>query len=99
MSTDLTEEQDGPSLGIIDGAPCFAMPDGTVRATKAPALFDTEGGLLGYADNWQEVFDGLFASEEERYAAAQAAIEEYGLSDTPEGEPSIWLLIAMTLED
>jgi hypothetical protein len=94
------EETPGPSLTLDGGIPCFIMPDGLVKHTTAPQLFDTEGGLLSYASDYREQLEALYASVEERKAAARSAIEEFGLLDNENAEEySIWLLVAMTLED
>lgn len=94
------EETTGPSLTLDGGVPCFIMPDGSVKHTVAPQLFNTEGGLLSYASDYREQLDALYASVEDKKAAARAAIEEFGLLDNEDAEEySIWLLVAMTLED
>ena len=90
-------EISGPSLTLHDGLPAIIEEDGSLKHTTAPELFDTGGGAyIGYAENWQTTFDDLFP-ENERDAAIQEASEKYGLS-LVDGQPSIWLLVAMTLE-
>jgi hypothetical protein len=94
------EQVPGPDLTLDGGVPALAFPDGSVRRTRLPELFETGGGnYIAYADGWREVLAGAFASEDDRRAAAQAAIDEYGLRDTADDTPSIWLLVTMTLED
>jgi hypothetical protein len=95
-----TEETLGPSLTLDGGVPCFIMPDGSVKRTAAPQLFNTKGGLLGYADDYREQLESLYDSVEEKKAAARSAIEQFGLLDNENADDySIWLLVAMTLED
>jgi hypothetical protein len=89
---------EGPSLTLNGDIPCLVMPDGTIRHTTAPQLFDTEGGLLSAAADWLEQLDALYDTVEDRKAAAQAAIEEFSLLDKVDDDYSIWLLVAMTLE-
>jgi len=89
------EHEAAPALGLHNGVP--AIIDGEViRHTTAPALFDTGGGAyIAYADGWQDTLAGLFP---DGYAdAAQTAADEFGL--TVSEPPTIWLLVAMTLED
>jgi hypothetical protein len=94
------EETSGPSLTLNNGIPCFIMPDGSVKHTTAPELFNTEGGLLSYASDYREQLGALYDSVEDKKAAARSAIEEFGLLDNEDAdEYSIWLLVAMTLED
>lgn len=93
------EETTGPSLTVIDGVPAFIMPDGAIRKTTAPQLFDTYGGVLSYADDFREQLDALYDSVEARKTVARLAISEFGLLDDADAdEYSIWLLVAMTLE-
>jgi hypothetical protein len=93
-------ETTGPSLTINNNVPCFIMPDGSMKHTTAPELFDTTGGALGYADNYRTNLDALYDSVEERKQAARSAIDRFGLLDDENAEDySIWLLVAMTLED
>jgi hypothetical protein len=94
------EETSGPSLTLDGGVPCFIMPDGSVKHTTATQLFNTEGGLLSYAVDYREQLEDLYGSVESKKTAARLAIEKFGLLDN-EGadEYSIWLLVAMTLED
>jgi hypothetical protein len=94
------EETSGPSLTLDGGVPCFIMSDGSVKRTTAPQLFNTEGGLLSYAEDYREQLEALYDSVEDKKAAARSAIEEFGLLDNENAdEYSIWLLVAMTLED
>jgi len=94
------EEASGPSLTLDDGVPCFIMPDGSVKHTTAPQLFNTDNGVLSYADDYREQLEALYDSVEDKKAAARSAIEEFGLLDNEDAdEYSIWLLVAMTLED
>ena len=95
-----TEEKPGLSLTLDNGVPCLIMPNGSVKHTTAPQLFNTEGGLLGYASDHREQLEALYGSVEDKKAAARSAIEEFGLLDNENAdEYSIWLLVAMTLED
>jgi len=94
------EETTGPSLTLDGGVPCFIMPDGTMRHTTAPQLFNTEGGALSYADDHLEQLEALYGNVEDKKAAARSAIEKFGLLDNEDAdEYSIWLLVAMTLGD
>lgn len=94
------QEISGPSLTINNGLPCFIMPDGSIKHTTALQLFDAKNGAIGYADDYQEQLEMLFVSAEEKKVAARLAIEKFGLLDDENAEEySIWLLVAMTLED
>jgi len=94
------EDTLGPSLTLNGGVPCFIMPDGSVKQTTAPQLFNTAGGLLSYADDYREQLEALYDSVEDKKAAARSAIDKFGLLDNENAEEySIWLLVAMTLED
>ena len=89
----------GPDLTLHDGVPAIIERD-VVRHTRVPELFETGGGAyIGYADDWEDVLARAFPSDEARKAAAQAAIDRYGLLDNVDDTPSIWLLVTMTLED
>ena len=95
-----TEEKPGPSLTLDGNVPCFLMPDGSVKHTTAPQLFNTQGGALGYAADYREQLEALYDSVEDKKAAARSAIDEFGLLDNENAdEYSIWLLVAMTLEN
>ena len=93
----MTDTNDyGPVLTLHDGVPAIVMPDGTIRHTTLPALFDTGGGsYLAYADGWRDILDGAFPDGWRAHAEAVAG--EFGLTVTE--DPTIWLLVAMTLED
>lgn len=94
------EEKTGPSLTLDGGVPCFIMPDGSIKHTTAPQLFNTEGGALGYASDYREQLEALYDSAEDKKDAARSAIDDFGLLDNEDAdEYSIWLLVAMTLED
>jgi hypothetical protein len=91
----MTDEQAGPSLTLHDGLPTIIDAEGNVRHTVAPQLFDTGGGIyLAYAEGWREALAVLYPNGWE--SAAEAAASEFGLTVSP--EPSLWLLVAMTLE-
>jgi hypothetical protein len=88
------QENNGPTLLLHNGVPAILQHD-KIRQTTAPELFDTGGGAyIAYADGWQ---DKLVALYPDGYADQAAAVaEQYGL-DVSE-PPSLWLLVAMTLE-
>lgn len=89
-----------PALTLDRGRPAIVGVDGRVRRTTAPQLFDTGGGsYLGYARDWDKRLAELYPSTADLEAAEQAAIEEYGLADRAGEIPSIFLMVAMTLED
>ena len=95
MTDEPTDEPTGPTFTLHDGLPAIIAEDGTVRHTTAPDLFDTGGGIyLAYADGWRETLAALYPNGWEDAAAAVA--DEYGM--TVGEEPSLWLLVAMTLE-
>jgi len=92
-------ENNGPSLTINNGIPCFVMPDGSIKTSTAPQLFETGGGVLGYVDNFMQKLQDLYPSVEAMREHAAIKIEELGLLDTPESDSySIWLLVAMTID-
>jgi hypothetical protein len=89
------DEPSGPALALHDGVPVI-IDEGVVRKTTAPALFETGGGLyIAYADGWQQTLNGLFPDGYEEAAEAAAARFAIDVSEPP----TIWLLVAMTLED
>jgi hypothetical protein len=92
-------ENNGLSLTINNGIPCFIMSDGSVKTSTSPQLFETGNGILGYADNFMQKLQDLYPSVEEMREHAASKIEELGLLDTPESDSySIWLLVAMTID-
>ena len=92
-------ENNGPSLTLNNGVPCFIMHDGSVKTSNVPQLFNTEGGVLGYADNFMSKLQELYPSVEAMREHASVKIQELGLLDTPESDSySIWLLVAMTVD-
>ena len=87
---------DGPIFTLHDGVPAIVSEDGTIRCTTAPDLFETGGGVyLAYADGWRDTLDEIYPDGWQDAAAKVA--DRYGL--TVGTEPSLWLLVAMTLED
>lgn len=92
----MEDEMNGPSLTLDDGVPAIVFDDGTVRRSGVTELFETGGGVyLAYAEGWREKIDEIYPDGWQDFAASVA--DEYGL--TVSDEPSLWLLVAMTLED
>jgi hypothetical protein len=95
MDDNIVEELSGPSFTIDNGTPAIVFEDGTIKHTTAPQLFDTgSGAYLGYADNWETELNKLFPDGYE--TEAQQAYEQYGVGAG--NPPSLWLLVAITLE-
>lgn len=87
------------ALTIVGKVPAI-VADGSVFRTTAPELFDTgDGAYIGYAKDWSEQLARLFPDEEDLIAAEAAAIDRWDLADKPGEIPSIFCLVAMTLED
>lgn len=96
----MSDEHAEIALTLRRGVPAIVDADGRARRTTAPKLFETgPGAYIAYADDWEDQLRAIYPTDLELEAAEAAAIEEYGLPGKPGDLPSIFLLVAMTLED
>lgn len=88
------------ALTLRSGVPAIVDADGHARRTTAPQLFETGSGeYIAYADDWADQLKAIYPTDLELEAAKAVAIEKYGLPGKPGDRPSIFLLVAMTLEE